>query len=340
MTNVLEVEDLHVSFRAYGGEVQAVRGVSFSVRPGETLAIVGESGCGKSVTARAIMGMVKAPRGRVKKGSFRLHGRELSCLGKKEWQQIRGAQIGMIFQDPMTLLNPTMKLGTQIAEVLVKHQKLSAKKAREKAIELLAAVGIPEPERRCDQYPHECSGGMRQRIVIAIALACDPQLIIADEPTTALDVTIQAQILALLQDLQQAKGTSIIMITHDLGVVAEVADQMAVMYAGVIVEQGPVAEVFDNPQHPYTRGLLQSVPRLDQPSEERLIPIQGAPPDLFAPPAGCPFAARCDYAMEVCAEHMPQSTAFSLQHQAKCWLHDSRARRVEELVSAGRERHV
>lgn len=181
---------------------------------------------------------------------------------------------------------------------------------------------------------------MRQRIVIAIALACDPELIIADEPTTALDVTIQAQILALLNDLQRTKGTSIIMITHDLGVVAEVADQMAVMYAGIIVEQGPVEEIFDNPQHPYTKGLLQSVPRLDQPSEERLIPIQGAPPDLFAPPAGCPFAARCDHAMEVCAQYMPKSTAFSAQHQAKCWLHDRRAHRVEELVSAGREQHV
>ena len=197
MTNVLEVEDLHVSFRAYGGEIQAVRGVSFAVRPGETLAIVGESGCGKSVTARAILGMVKAPRGRVKKGSVRLQGRELSCLGKKELQQVRGAQIGMIFQDPMTSLNPTMKIGKQIAEVLIKHQKLAKRQAREKAIELLAAVGIPEPARRYEQYPHECSGGMRQRIVIAIALACDPELIIADEPTTALDVTIQAQILDL-----------------------------------------------------------------------------------------------------------------------------------------------
>ncbi|QRG68672.1 ABC transporter ATP-binding protein [Brevibacillus choshinensis] len=339
MKPLLEVDQLRVSFRTYGGEVQAVRGVSFSVREGETLAIVGESGCGKSVTARALMGMI--PRsGQVKSGSIRYRGNELTRLTKQEWRQVRGSQIGMIFQDPMTSLNPTMKIGQQIAEGLIKHRKQAKAQAREEAQKLLEKVGISEAARRYEQYPHELSGGMRQRVGIAMALACHPQLIIADEPTTALDVTIQAQILRLMKELQEQLNTSIILITHDLGVVAELADHVAVMYAGVVVESGRVEEIFDNPRHPYTQGLLQSVPRLLAGKQERLIPIEGTPPDLFRPPAGCPFAARCQFAMEICLEHMPLAESFSERHEASCWLNDPRAQRAGAWIAAGRETHV
>ncbi|NTU29679.1 ABC transporter ATP-binding protein [Brevibacillus sp. HB1.1] len=339
MKPLLEVDQLCVSFRTYGGEVQAVRGVSFSVKEGETLAIVGESGCGKSVTARALMGMIPPRSGQVKDGSIRFRGRELTGLTKLEWQQVRGSQIGMIFQDPMTSLNPTMKIGQQIAEGLIKHRKQTKTEAKEETLKLLVRVGIPEAARRFEQYPHELSGGMRQRVGIAMALACQPQLVIADEPTTALDVTIQAQILRLMKELQEQLNTSIILITHDLGVVAEVADHVAVMYAGVVVESGPVGEIFDNPRHPYTQGLLQSVPRLDAGKKERLIPIEGTPPDLFRPPVGCPFAARCRFAMEICLEHMPQANSFFNQHEASCWLNDRRAMRTEAWMMAGRETH-
>lgn len=336
MSHILDVDNLQVSFTTYGGEVQAVRGVSFHVNAGETLAIVGESGSGKSVTAQAIMGMVSTKNGQVKEGEIVFKGEELTTLPKKKIQALRGSEIGMIFQDPMTSLNPTMKIGKQIEEGLFKHQKISKNEAKKKTIDLLKLVGIPAPERRYRQYPHECSGGMRQRIVIAIALACDPSLIIADEPTTALDVTIQAQILDVLTAIQQERNMSIVLITHDLGVVAEVADRVAVMYAGVVVESGSVDEIFENPQHPYTIKLLQSVPSSELAESQRLVPIEGTPPDLFSPPQGCPFAERCPFAMEVCVEYMPEEQLFSENHYAKCWLHDSRAAGVKEQF-AGKE---
>jgi oligopeptide/dipeptide ABC transporter ATP-binding protein len=337
LIHLLEVEDLKVSFRVSSGEIHALRGVSFHVNSGETLAVVGESGCGKSVTAQAIMGMIPSPYGRVKEGRILFKGQDLTKFNKKEFRNIRGSEIGMVFQDPMTSLNPTMKVGSQIDEVLIKNQKLSKKAAKQKTIELLKLVGISDATSRYSQYPHEFSGGMRQRVVIAIALACNPELIIADEPTTALDVTIQAQILELLKKLQKERNTSIMLITHDLGVVAEVADRVAVMYAGVVVESGRVEEIFESPKHPYTWGLLNSIPKLESSERERLIPIEGSPPDLFDPPKGCPFAARCPFTMEVCLEHMPGIEEFSEHHQARCWLNDSRAPKYEELIAAGRE---
>ncbi|MED1663535.1 ABC transporter ATP-binding protein [Brevibacillus laterosporus] len=336
MKHLLEINELQVGFKTYGGEVKAVRGISFYVDKGEVVAIVGESGCGKSVTAQAIMGMVKEGNGIRTEGSIRFAGQEMTGLSKKALQEIRGSKIGMVFQDPMTSLNPTMKIGKQIAEGLVKHQGLSLQEAQQKTIDLLRQVGIPEAEKRYHQYPHEFSGGMRQRVVIAIAIACSPQLLIADEPTTALDVTIQAQILDLLLELQQKTNTSIIMITHDLGVVSEMAQRVVVMYAGKIVETGTAEELFESPSHPYTKGLLDSVPKLDRAGKHRLVPIDGAPPDLFAPPKGCPFAPRCPYAMEICVDHLPQTTSFSSTHQASCWLHDPRSLRQQEFRAAGR----
>ena len=317
---LLQVEDLSVSFDTYVGEVQAVRGTSFYVDKGETLAIVGESGCGKSVTAQTLMKLIPMPPGRIKTGSILFDGKEIVTMKDKQMEGLRGSEISMIFQDPMTSLNPTMKIGKQIMEVLIKHQKLSKSDAREKAIEMLKLVGLPTPEKRVDQFPHEFSGGMRQRAMIAIALACNPKLLIADEPTTALDVTIQAQIMDLMRDLQEKLDTSIILITHDLGVVADVADRVAVMYAGVIIETGNVNEIFYNPQHPYTWGLLRSVPRLDIKAGEKLVPIDGTPPDLLAPPIGCPFAARCDYAMQICIEQYPETTEVSNTQKVNCWL--------------------
>ncbi|RLQ96859.1 ABC transporter ATP-binding protein [Falsibacillus albus] len=337
MKKLLQVEDLQVSFKTYGGEVQAVRNVSFDVNKGEIVAIVGESGSGKSVTVQSIMGLIPSPPGKLKGGSIRLEEKELTKLSKKEYRAIRGSQIGMIFQDPMTSLNPTMKVGKQIAEGLIKHQRVSKKQAQERAIELLRLVGIPHPEQRYSQYPHEFSGGMRQRVVIAISLACNPKLLIADEPTTALDVTIQAQILDLMKDLQKKTDTSIILITHDLGVVAETAQRVVVMYGGIVVEAGTVFDIFENPKHPYTWGLLESIPKPDAPEKERLVPIEGAPPDLFSPPKGCPFAARCKYAMEICVEEMPNDFSIGDGHHAKCWLNDPRAPKVEHFVAAGRE---
>lgn len=329
---LLDVKDLAVSFETYAGEVQAVRGNNFYVDRGETLAIVGESGCGKSVTAQTIMRLIPMPPGRIKNGSIMFEGRDLTKLTDKEMQSICGSEISMIFQDPMTSLNPTMKIGKQIMEVLIKHQKLSKADARARAIEMLSLVGLPTPEKRVDQYPHEFSGGMRQRAMIAIALACNPKLLIADEPTTALDVTIQAQIMDLMRDLQDKLDTSIILITHDLGVVADVADRVAVMYAGVIVEIGTVNEIFYSPKHPYTWGLLRSVPRLDIKEGEKLIPIDGTPPDLIAPPKGCPFAARCDYAMKICVEEFPKDTILSETQKVNCWLEDPRAPKVKNPV--------
>ncbi len=333
MENILEVSNLHVSFDTYAGEVKAVRGVNFELKKGETLAIVGESGSGKSVTSKAVMRLIPNPPGRIKDGEVLFEGKNLVKYSEKEMQNVRGSEMSMIFQDPMTSLNPTMTVGKQIMEGLKKHQKLGTAEAKERAVQLLRLVGIPNPETRVKQYPHQFSGGMRQRVVIAIALACNPKVLIADEPTTALDVTIQAQILDLMKDLQKKTGTSIIIITHDLGVVANIAQRVAVMYAGKIVETGTVDEIFYKPQHPYTWGLLASMPKLHTKSEE-LLAIPGTPPDLVDPPQGCPFAARCPYAMKVCVDNMPEYTEHSNSHKAACWLQDERAPKVEPPAEA------
>ena len=305
MENILEVKNLHVSFYTYAGEVKAVRGVDFVVKEGETVAIVGESGCGKSVTAKSIMKLLPSPPVKYKQGFIEFNGKNLLTASEKEMQKIRGKQISMIFQDPMTSLNPTSKIGSQITEAIMRHNKIGRKEAHDQAVNMLELVGIPQPAKRINQYPHEYSGGMRQRAMIAMALACNPRLLIADEPTTALDVTIQAQILELMKDIQQKTGTSIILITHDLGVVAEMCDRVVVMYAGQVVETGTVQELFANPQHPYTKGLLNSIPRLDMDKQQPLSPIIGTPPDLMDPPKGCPFYARCIYAMNICQEYNP-----------------------------------
>ncbi|MDF1509494.1 ABC transporter ATP-binding protein [Robertmurraya sp. DFI.2.37] len=330
MVKILEVKELHVSFTTFGGEVHAVRGVSFDLYKGETLAIVGESGCGKSVTAKSIMGLIPNPPGKITDGKILFKGSNLAALKDKDLRKIRGADISMIFQDPMTALNPTLTIGTQLMEGIIQHQKISRSEAQKKALEMMRLVGIPSPESRLKQYPHQFSGGMRQRIVIALALVCEPEVMIADEPTTALDVTIQAQILDLFRDIQKKTGVSIILITHDLGVVAQVADRIAVMYAGKVVETGTRRDIFYKPQHPYTKGLLNSVPRLDLENAE-LIPIAGSPPDLFAPPPGCPFVARCQYAMEVCDKVYPQKTKYGKEHHVNCWLQDERAKQMLAL---------
>ncbi|MFZ5352525.1 MAG: ABC transporter ATP-binding protein [Bacillota bacterium] len=338
MEKLLEVKELYVSFDTYAGEVQAVRGVTFDLGVAETLAIVGESGCGKSVTAQSIMKLIPMPPGRIKSGSVLFNGREVTKLTEKQMEAVRGSEMGMIFQDPMTSLNPTMKIGNQIAEGLVKHQKLSKKVALQRAVEMLKMVGIPNPEKRVSQYPHEFSGGMRQRAMIAIALACKPRLLIADEPTTALDVTIQAQILDLMRELKEKIDTSIILITHDLGVVADMAERIVVMYAGKVVEQGTVDDIFYNPQHPYTWGLLKSVPRLDAENKEALIPIDGTPPDLFAPPVGCAFAARCEYAMKICYDAQPDMSELGNGHECACWLQHPEAPKVQRPEGIGGRR--
>ncbi|WP_251636735.1 ABC transporter ATP-binding protein [Sporosarcina sp. NCCP-2716] len=324
---ILSVQNLEVSFKTFGGEVQAIRGVTFDLYKGETLAVVGESGCGKSVTANTIMGLIPQPPGRIRNGQVLFKEKDLTKLSKRALRDIQGVDISMIFQDPMTALNPTLKIGEQLMEGVRTHHKVSKAEARRKAVEMLDLVGISNPEERLGQYPHQFSGGMRQRIVIAIALICEPELLIADEPTTALDVTIQAQILELFAEIQRKTGVAIILITHDLGVVAKIADRIAVMYAGKIIEIGNKREIFYDPQHPYTQGLLNSVPRLDL-QEEELQPIDGTPPDLFAPPEGCPFAARCPFAMEVCERVYPASTQLTEQHTVDCWLQDARAKAV------------
>lgn len=319
MEPILQVKDLHVSFQVKGGEVKAVRGMNFEVGKGETVAIVGESGSGKSVTAQTIMRLIPSPPSIIKQGEILFQGQDMLKKTNKQMEAVRGKDIGMIFQDPMTSLNPTIKVGKQITEVLIKHQKMSAGQAKQEGIEMLKLVGIKNAEARFNQYPHEFSGGMRQRVMIAIALACRPSLLIADEPTTALDVTIQAQIMDVMKEMQQRLGTSIILITHDLGVVAGMCDRVIVMYAGEVVESGTKWEIFKNPQHPYTKGLLRSMPRLDQKKGEPLIPIIGTPPDLIKPPLGCPFAARCDHAMQICEQIDPSATVFSDTHSARCW---------------------
>ncbi|MCA1058820.1 ABC transporter ATP-binding protein [Rossellomorea aquimaris] len=332
MSEVLSVQDLHVSFKTYGGEVKAVRGVSFDLHKGETLAIVGESGCGKSVTSQSIMRLIPDPPGKITGGRILFKARDLLKISEPQMRKVRGADISMIFQDPMTALNPTLTIGEQIMEGILQHNDVSKKQARQKAMDMLNLVSIPNPEERLKQYPHQFSGGMRQRIVIAMSLVCEPDVLIADEPTTALDVTIQAQILELFKEIQRKTGVSIILITHDLGVVAQVADRIAVMYAGKIVEEGNRREIFYQSQHPYTQGLLRSVPRLDLEGEE-LIPIPGSPPDLFAPPVGCPFVPRCEKAMEVCDRVYPGKTTLSKEHHVDCWLQDKRAQSMLSSIS-------
>jgi oligopeptide transport system ATP-binding protein len=333
--SILQVNDLQISFSTYAGEVQAVRGVSFDLRRGETLAIVGESGSGKTVTAKSLLRLLPEANTRIKGGEAIFEGEDILKLSEQRMQKIRGEKIAMVFQDPMTSLDPTMKIGRQITESLKKHLGLSGQKARERAVELLTLVGIPNPEDRVKQYPHQFSGGMRQRVVIAIALACDPQILIADEPTTALDVTIQAQILELLRELQERLGMSVILITHDLGVVAHTAHRVAVMYAGKVVETGTLREIFYNPQMPYTWGLLSSIPLPTADRTQELIPIPGSPPDMADPPKGCPFTPRCPHAMRICAEEMPGYSAFSAEHKAACWLHHPMAPNVEAPIRVG-----
>ncbi|MDM5335446.1 ABC transporter ATP-binding protein [Ureibacillus composti] len=317
---LLEVKDLKINFKTYAGLVQAVRGVNFELNEGETLAIVGESGSGKSVTSNAVMKLIPQPPGIYADGQILFQGKDLIPLTEKEMSRIRGNEIAMIFQDPMTALNPTMRVGKQITEVILKHKKVSREQAKQRAIELLDQVGIPMPEKRFSQFPHEFSGGMRQRVVIAIALAADPKLLIADEPTTALDVTIQAQILELLKDIQKKNNTSIIFITHDLGVVANIADRVAVMYAGQVVEYGTVNDIFYNPRHPYTWGLLGSMPDLKNNVKEDLRTIPGSPPDLIHPPKGDAFAPRNEFALAIDYEHEPPMFKVSDTHYAKTWL--------------------
>ncbi|QAS51622.1 ABC transporter ATP-binding protein [Halobacillus litoralis] len=332
MEKLLEVKNMHVSFDTYGGEVKAVRGVNFDVKKGETLAIVGESGSGKSVTTKALMQLIPKPPGRIKEGEILFEGRDLAKMTEKQMQKIRGKEISMIFQDPMTSLNPTMKVGNQIMEGLIKHQKMSKTQAKKRVLELLELVGIPDAENRIKQYPHQFSGGMRQRVVVAIALACNPKLLIADEPTTALDVTIQAQILELMKDIQKKTDSGTIFITHDLGVVANVADRVAVMYAGKIVEVGTVDDIFYNPQHPYTWGLLGSMPSLDS-ADEELFAIPGSPPDLLNPPKGDAFAARNKYAMKIDLEEEPPMFKVSDTHYAATWLLHENAPDIEPPAS-------
>ena len=326
---ILEVKNLSVSFNTYAGEVKALRDVSFSVDRGETLAIVGESGSGKSVTVQSIIRLIPMPPGEIKGGEILFENEDLIKVSDERMRELRGGRIGMIFQDPMTSLNPTIKVGKQIMEGILIHKKVSKDEAKKRAIEMLEKVGIPKPEERFNQYPHEFSGGMRQRAVIAIALSCEPDLLICDEPTTALDVTIQAQILELINDLKKELNIAVVLITHDLGVVAETADRVVVMYAGEKLEEAPVEELFNNPKHPYTLGLLKSLPRLDMGSNEKLSSIPGTPPDLLKPPVGDPFAPRSEYAMKIDYERKPPMIDLGNGHFVKSWLYVEGAPKVK-----------
>ncbi|WP_312069317.1 ABC transporter ATP-binding protein [Lelliottia nimipressuralis] len=317
MNNLLELDNLHTSFRTRDGNVQAVRGVSFHVQAGELVGIVGESGCGKSVTCKSIIQLLGS-NGHISGGSIRFQNDDLAKKTPEQMRKIRGNDIAMIFQDPMTALNPVVTIGRQMSEILIRNKGLSKKAAKAVAIAMLDQVGIAEAERRYDQFPHEFSGGMRQRVMIAIALSCNPKLLIADEPTTALDVTIQAQILRLLKSLQQQTQTAILLITHDLGVVAQVCSRVVVMYGGQVMEEGSVEDIFYRPAHPYTQGLLASLPRADE-ANHRLSPIEGTPPGLLDPPPGCPFAERCPKRMPQC-ERQPAFYSVGEGHRAACWL--------------------
>ena len=317
--NLLEVKDLEVSFFTYAGEVKAVRKISYSLGPGEVMGIGGDSGSGKSVSSFGLMGMVPEP-GKILGGSIVFDGKEVTKMTEKELLKMRGKDVSMIFQDPMTSLNPVFTVGNQIDEVLRKHTDLNKEQRKQRIIELFKLVGINQPEKRIHQYPHEFSGGMRQRVMIAMALSCNPKLLIADEPTTALDVTIQAQILELMKELKKKINMSIIFITHDLGVVSEICDQISVMYAGTIVESGSSDQIFYKSRHPYTWGLLESVPKINADEHERLIPIEGNPVDLINGPVGCPFAPRCKYCMRACMTKMPPQCTVEEGHTVSCWL--------------------
>lgn len=317
-THLLSVKDLHTSFTTDHGEVQAVNGVSFNLDAGKVLGIVGESGSGKSVTAYSIM-QILADNGRITSGEILYKGEDISRWGESKMQDFRGKCCSIIFQDPMTSLNPVFTIGSQIAEAVLLHTKSSKHEAMEKALEMLKLVGINEPEKRLKQYPYELSGGMRQRVMIAMALACEPDILIADEPTTALDVTIQAQILELMQSLQQKLGMAIIMVTHDLGVIAEMCDEIVVMYGGRFCERGTADEIFYNPRHEYTRGLLRSIPNITN-MKERLVPISGTPINMLNMPKGCAFCARCDKAMKICLEQVPEERIINESHRASCWI--------------------
>jgi oligopeptide/dipeptide ABC transporter ATP-binding protein len=317
---LLEIKDLRVTFHTDDGTVHAVNGVSYKLEKGEVLGIVGESGCGKSVHALSIMRLISIPPGRIDSGEVLFYGKDLLKLELDELRQVRGGQIAMVFQDPMTSLNPAYTVGFQIMEALTVHKKLDQNQARERSAELLALVGIPDPKRRLDDYPHQFSGGMRQRAMIAMALSCEPSLLIADEPTTALDVTIQAQIVDLVKRLQRDYGMAVMWITHDLGVVAELAHKINVMYAGYIVERGYVKDIFKRTRHPYTLGLLGSLPRLDEAPGTKLVSIPGLPPDLVALPKGCPFVARCNHVTDACLESMPPlENVGDRDHLVACW---------------------
>ena len=329
---ILEVKNLSVSFNTYAGEVKAVRGVSFELNRGETLAFVGESGCGKTVTAKSILRLLKPPFAVIKEGSkITCDGKDVLSLNKKELCEFRGDEVSMIFQDPMTSLNPTMTVGKQIMESLRIHRHLDKKQAREEAIKMLKMVNIPSPEKRIDSYPHEMSGGMRQRVMIAMALACSPKILIADEPTTALDVTIQAQIMDLMRELKEKMNTAIILVTHDLGVVANFADRIQVMYAGQVVERGTAREIFYDSKHPYTWALLSSVPKLAKESKQELYALKGTPPDLILPLNHCPFASRCEYCMPICKEKNPLETTITDTHRVSCWLQHPNAPKVKSF---------
>lgn len=324
MEDIIKIENLNTSFYTHAGEVKAVRGVDLVISKGEVLGIVGESGSGKSVMAKSVMGLIDYP-GKIHEGRIIYKGMDLAELSNKEMRRIRGKEISMIFQDPMTSLNPAFTIGRQIQETIMAHERISKDNARKRAIELLSKVKIPMAQKRYDSYPHEFSGGMRQRVMIAMALCLSPSLIIADEPTTALDVTVQDQILKLMSSLIEEYNTSIMLITHDLGVVAQVCSRVAVMYGGMIMEEGSREDIFYNPKHPYTIALLNSVPSIDIEKGKRLSSIPGSPPDLLNPPNGCPFAPRCPYAMKICNVMMPEYSYIKEAHRSLCWLLDRRA---------------
>jgi oligopeptide transport system ATP-binding protein len=317
---LIDIQDLRVSFFTPGGEVQAVRGISWHLDEGEAIGIVGESGSGKSVSVYAIMRLLQSP-GRVIGGTINFDGQDLLSLPEKEMRKIRGNKIAMIFQDPMTSLNPVYTIGNQLREPLKLHLKMGRAAAKERSLKLLSSVGIPSPQRRLKQYPFEFSGGMRQRAMISMALACEPKLLIADEPTTALDVTIQAQILEIIKELKMRCCMSLVLITHDLGIVSDICDKLIIMYGGEIMEYGPIEGLFENPAHPYTLGLIKSLPKLDREGKEVLVPIEGSPVDLMHPPAGCPFAPRCGSCMKVCLSDKPPYFEIGAEHFAACWLH-------------------
>lgn len=329
MSKLLEVNNLKTSFQTHIGDVQAVRGISFYLEKGEALGVVGESGCGKSVSMMSIMRLL-GKNAKITADLISFDNKDITNMTEKKMQNIRGNDLAMIFQDPMTSLNPLYTVGNQLTEHLIKHKKISKKEANALAIKMLDLVGIPSPEKRMKQYPHEFSGGMRQRAMIAMSLICEPKLIIADEPTTALDVTIQAQILDLMKDLKSKLNTSIILITHDLGVVADLCTRINVMYGGIIVEEGSDEDIFYRSKHPYTWGLLNSVPNPKQEIKEKLVPIEGQPPDLLKPPEGCPFVARCNYAMKVCLKNQPPLFDLGEGHKSACWLCHKNAPKVEK----------